>query len=78
VTILGPLTVNLLTGSLVVEKVYAVPGIGSMLVNGILTNDYNVIMMIAFVYSAMYISMNLIIDVLYGVIDPRIRVAKGG
>ena len=49
ITILGPLTVTLLTGSLVVEKVYAVPGIGSLLVNGILTNDYNVIVMIAFV-----------------------------
>lgn len=78
VTILGPLTVNLLTGSLVVEKVYAVPGIGSMLVNGILTNDYNVIMMIAFIYSALYIGMNLFVDIAYGIIDPRIRVAKGG
>lgn len=77
VTILGPLTVNLLTGSLVVEKVYAVPGIGSMLVNGILTNDYNVIMMIAFIYSAMYIGMNLVVDIAYGLIDPRIRVTKG-
>lgn len=77
ITILGPLTVTLLTGSLVVEKVYAVPGIGSLLVNGILTNDYNVIVMIAFVYSALYITMNLIVDILYGIIDPRIRVAKG-
>lgn len=77
VTILGPLTVNLLTGSLVVEKVYAVPGIGSMLVNGILTNDYNVIMMIAFIYSALYIGMSLMVDIAYGIIDPRIRVAKG-
>jgi len=77
ITILGPLTVTLLTGSLVVEKVYAVPGIGSLLVNGILTNDYNVIVMIAFVYSALYITMNLFVDILYGIIDPRIRVAKG-
>ena len=77
VTILGPLTVNLLTGSLVVEKVYAVPGIGSMLVNGILTNDYNVIMMIAFIYSAMYIGMNLFVDIAYCLIYPRIRVGKG-
>jgi oligopeptide transport system permease protein len=77
ITILGPLTVTLLTGSLVVEKVYAVPGIGSLLVNGILTNDYNVIVMIAFVYSALYITMNLFVDILYGIIDPRIRVSKG-
>jgi len=78
VTILGPLTVNLMTGSLVVERVYGIPGIGSLLVEGIQVNDYNIIVMIAFVYSALYIFVNLIVDILYGVIDPRIRVAKGG
>mgnify|MGYP001810443412 CR=1 FL=1 len=78
ITILGPLTVNLMTGSLVVERVYGIPGIGSLLVEGIQVNDYNVIIMIAFVYSALYIFVNLIVDILYGVIDPRIRVAKGG
>lgn len=78
ITILGPLTVNLMTGSLVVERVYGIPGIGSLLVEGIQVNDYNIIVMIAFVYSALYIFVNLIVDILYGVIDPRIRVAKGG
>jgi len=78
VTILGPLTVTLMTGSLVVERVYGVPGIGDLLVEGILTNDYNIIVMIAFIYSALYIFMNLSVDILYGLIDPRIRVAKGG
>jgi oligopeptide transport system permease protein len=78
VTILGPLTVTLMTGSLVVERVYGVPGIGDLLVEGILTNDFNVIVMIAFIYSALYITMNLAVDILYGIIDPRIRVAKGG
>lgn len=78
ITILGPLTVTLMTGSLVVERVYGVPGIGDLLVEGILTNDYNIIVMIAFIYSALYIFMNLSVDILYGLIDPRIRVAKGG
>jgi oligopeptide transport system permease protein len=78
ITILGPLTVTLMTGSLVVERVYGVPGIGDLLVEGILSNDFNVIVMIAFIYSAMYIFMNLVVDILYGVIDPRIRVARGG
>jgi oligopeptide transport system permease protein len=78
VTILGPLTVNLMTGSLVVERVYGIPGIGSLLVEGIQVNDYNIIVMIAFVYSALYIFVNLVVDIMYGVIDPRIRVAKGG
>ncbi len=78
ITILGPLTVNLMTGSLVVERVYGIPGIGSLLVEAIQVNDYNVIVMISFVYSALYIFVNLFVDVMYGVIDPRIRVAKGG
>ncbi len=78
VTILGPLTVNLMTGSLVVESVYGIPGIGSLLVQAIQVNDYNVIIMISFIYSLMYIIVNLFVDILYGVIDPRIRVTKGG
>lgn len=78
VTIIGPLLVNLMTGSLVVEKVFGIPGIGSLLVNAIQVKDYNVIVMIAFVYSALYLVVNLFVDILYGVIDPRIRIAKGG
>jgi oligopeptide transport system permease protein len=76
VTIMGPLLVNLLTGSMVVEKVFAIPGIGMMMVQAIQNNDYNVVIACAFVYSVMYIVMMLIVDILYGVIDPRIRVAK--
>lgn len=78
VTIMGPLLVNLLTGSMVVEKVFGIPGIGMLMVNAITNNDYNVVIACAFVYSAMYIIMMLILDILYGVIDPRIRVAKEG
>lgn len=77
VTIMGPLLVNLLTGSMVVEKVFAIPGIGMLMVQAITGNDYNVVIACAFVYSAMYIVMMLIVDILYGIIDPRIRVAKG-
>lgn len=78
VTIMGPLLVNLLTGSMVVEKVFGVPGIGMLMVNAIQNNDYNVVIACAFVYSAMYIAVMLVVDILYGVIDPRIRVAKEG
>lgn len=78
VTIMGPLLVNLLTGSMVVEKVFAIPGIGMLMMQAIQNNDYNVVIACAFVYSALYISMMLFVDVLYGIIDPRIRVAKGG
>ena len=77
ITIMGPILVNLLTGSMVVEKVFGIPGIGMLMVQAIQNNDYNVVIACAFVYSAMYIAMMLIVDILYGVIDPRIRVAKG-
>jgi oligopeptide transport system permease protein len=76
VTVLAPLIVNLMTGSLVVEKIFSVPGIGSLLVQAIQTNDYNIILTLSFLYSAMYIFIMLILDILYGIIDPRIRVAK--
>ncbi len=78
VTIMGPLLVNLLTGSMVVERVFTIPGIGMLMVQAIQSNDYNVVIACAFTYSAMYIVMMLVVDILYGVIDPRIRVAKGG
>ena len=78
VTIMGPLLINLLTGSMVVEKVFAIPGIGMLMVQAIQSNDYNVVVACAFMYSALYIFMMLGVDVLYGIIDPRIRVAKEG
>ena len=77
ITVMGPLLVGLLTGSMVIEKIFAIPGIGSLMIAAIQGNDYNVVLSVAFVYSAMYIFTMLIIDILYGVIDPRIRVAKG-
>jgi oligopeptide transport system permease protein len=76
ITVLAPLIVGLMTGSLVIEKIFSIPGIGSLLVTAIQSNDYNVIVAIAFIYSAMYIGIMLVVDILYGVIDPRIRLAK--
>ncbi len=76
ITVLAPLIVDLMTGSLVVEKIFSIPGVGSLLVNAIQSNDYNVVIALSFIYSAMYIGIMLVVDILYGVIDPRIRVAK--
>ncbi len=76
VTILGPILVNLMTGTMVVEQISGVPGLGKLLINSIRANDYNIILACAFLYSAMYIIMMLIIDVSYGIIDPRIRLGK--
>ncbi len=78
VTVLGPLTVSLMTGSLVIERVFGIPGIGDLLVTAISVNDFNIIIAVSFYYSIFYILMQLFIDILYGIIDPRIRVSKGG
>lgn len=78
ITVLAPLIVDLMTGSLVVEKIFSIPGVGSLLVTAIQSNDYNVVIALSFIYSAMYIGIMLVVDILYGVIDPRIRVAKDG
>ncbi len=77
ITVLAPLVVDLMTGSLVIEKIFAIPGVGSLLVTAIQSNDYNVVISLSFIYSAMYIVIMLVVDVLYGVIDPRIRLQGG-
>ncbi|MDR3086309.1 MAG: ABC transporter permease [Christensenellaceae bacterium] len=77
VTVLAPLVVGLMTGSLVVERIFSVPGVGQLLVEGIQANDYSVVTALSFVYSLLYIAIMLVVDILYGVIDPRIRLAKG-
>jgi len=77
VTILGPMAVNLMTGTLVIENMFAVPGLGSQFVNSIVTNDYSVIMGTTIFYSALLLIVIFFVDILYGVIDPRIRLAGG-
>ncbi|WP_286164758.1 MULTISPECIES: ABC transporter permease [Clostridia] len=74
VTILGPVLVSLLTGSLVIENIFSIPGIGSLFVDAIKMNDYTTIMGLTLFYSAFFILAMLIVDILYGIIDPRIRV----
>ena len=76
ITVMGPILVNLLTGSSVIEKIFGIPGIGRLMITAIQENDYNVTIACAFVYSVMYIVVMLFVDILYGVIDPRIRIAK--
>lgn len=77
ITVVGPMIVGMMAGSVVVEQIFSVPGMGSLMVTAIQSNDYNVVLALAFLYSAMFIVSMLVVDILYGVIDPRIRVAKG-
>jgi len=72
---LGPAAAAALTGSFVVEKVFAVPGIGSHFVDAVLSKDLTMIMGVVLVYATMLVVFNLLVDVLYSWIDPRIRTA---
>nr|WP_276934371.1 oligopeptide ABC transporter permease [Globicatella sulfidifaciens] len=76
-TILGPVTAGLMTGSLVIEQIFSIPGIGEQFTKSILVNDYPTIMGITIMYSTILIVMILIVDILYGIIDPRLRMGGG-
>ena len=73
ITVMAGLLVGLLTGSLVIEQMFSIPGVGGLLTNAISANDYSVVIALSFVYSALYIVVMLILDILYCVIDPRVR-----
>ena len=73
VTILGPLLAGLITGSFVVESVFAIPGIGRFFVDAIFQRDYGLIMAVTLLYAVLIAVMNLVVDVAYAWIDPRIR-----
>ena len=77
ITTMGPMLMGLLTGSTVCEQIFSIPGIGSLFITAIQSNDYNIVITLAFIYSAIYIGIMLVIDILYGIIDPRIRLSGG-
>lgn len=72
ITYFGPMLANIVTGSLVVEKIFAVPGIGRDFVNSITNRDYTLIMGTTIVLASLIVIMNLVGDILYKVVDPRI------
>ncbi len=73
ITYLGPLAASLITGSFVVEKIFGIPGIGMHFVTSISNRDYTIIMGITVFYSILLLFAVLIVDILYALIDPRIR-----
>ncbi|MCM3411961.1 oligopeptide ABC transporter permease [Metabacillus litoralis] len=77
ITVLGPLTVSLMTGSLVIEQIFGIPGLGEQFVKSVNVNDYPVIMGTTILFAALFIVVILVVDLLYGLIDPRIRLAGG-
>ena len=77
ITIIVPMLAGILTGTLTIENIFGVPGLGDQFVRAITTNDFSVIMAITLLFSTLFIVSIFIVDILYGVIDPRIRVQGG-
>lgn len=73
VTYVGPMIASILTGSFVVEKIFAIPGMGKYFVESVTNRDYTIIMGVTIFYAAIYVFMVFIVDVIYGIIDPRIK-----
>ena len=70
---MGPAIAAILTGSVVVEEIFGIPGLGQMFVRSATNRDYTLVLGIVIFYAALVILFNLIVDLLYGIIDPRIR-----
>ncbi len=73
VSYLGPAVAGVLTGSFVIERVFQLPGLGSQFVVGALQRDYTLVMGVVILYAALIIALNLAADLLYRVLDPRVR-----
>ena len=73
VTVLGPLFANLITGSMIVEQIFGIPGMGKYFVVSVSNRDYPVIMGIILLYGVLIIIANLLVDIAYAWIDPRIK-----
>lgn len=76
-TILGPLTISLTTGSLVIESIFGIPGIGGALVDGVLAKDTFLVCGMVLLIAIQVLVVYLIVDILYAIIDPRIRIGGG-
>ena len=74
VSYLGTEFVGIITGSVVVETFFGIPGIGQLFINGALNRDYSMVLGLTILIGTLMITFNAIVDILYGFIDPRIRI----
>lgn len=74
--VLGPLAAAILTGSFVVEHVFSIPGLASHFIQAVNNRDYPLVMGVTNLYAALLVATNVLIDLMYGYIDPRVRLAK--
>lgn len=76
ITILGPQIAGIFTGSFIIERMFGIPGLGFYYISSINDRDYTMIIGTTVFYAALFIFSQLVVDLLYGVVDPRIRVSK--
>ena len=76
ITVLGPTVASVLTGTFVVESIFAIPGMGKYYVDSVNNSDYSMILGMTIFYGAFLILCNLIVDIAYGLVDPRVRIGK--
>jgi oligopeptide transport system permease protein len=76
VSYLGPAVAGLLTGSLIVERIFGIPGIGRYFVEGAINRDYTLVLGVVICYAALIILLNLLADLLYALLDPRVSYAR--
>ncbi len=72
-TVLGPILAGLITGSFVIEQYFAIPGIGRSFVEGVQNRDYGLIMGMTLLYALVIAVVNLLVDISYGIVNPRVR-----
>jgi oligopeptide transport system permease protein len=73
ISYMGPATAALITGSVVIERIYSIPGLGSYFVQGALNRDYTLVMGVVIFYGVVIVVLNFIVDMLYAWLNPRIR-----
>jgi oligopeptide transport system permease protein len=77
ISYMGPATAGLITGSVVIERIYSIPGLGSYFVQGALNRDYTLVMGVVIVNGVIIVVMNFIVDMLYAWLNPKIRFDEG-
>ena len=73
VSYLGPASAAILTGSVVIEQIFGIPGIGRFFVQGALNRDYTLVLGVVVFYGVMIVLFNLVVDLLYAWLDPKVR-----
>ena len=70
---MGPAIAAILTGSVVVEEIFGIPGVGQHFVRGALNRDYTLVLGVVILYATLIVLFNLLVDIAYGYVDPRVR-----